>query len=64
MLQKQHQQQAYLLLTYSLQAGEFIPPGFDNDIVAKLDVESHYTSLAYNGYAHFWYSRELYVEVT
>ena len=38
--------------------------GFDKDIVAKYDVESHYTSLAFKGYAHFWYSRELYVVVT
>ena len=39
-------------------------PGFDNDIVAKQDVESHYTSLAFNSYVQFWYSRELYVAVT
>ena len=38
-------------------------PGFDNNIVTKHDVESHYTSLVFNGYAHFWYSRELYVTV-
>ena len=35
-------------------------PGFDNDIVAKHDVEN---SLTFNGYAHFWHSRELYVAV-
>ena len=28
-------------------------PGFDNDIVANHDLESHYTLLASNGYAHF-----------
>ena len=37
-------------------------PEFD-DIVSKHDVESHYTSLAFNSYAHFWYSHELYVAV-
>ena len=27
--------------------------GYDNDILAEDDVESHYTSLAFYGYAHF-----------
>ena len=36
-------------------------PGLDNDIVAKHDVERHYTSLAFNGYAHFWYSRHAHI---
>ena len=29
-------------------------PGYDDDIVAEHDVESHYTSLAFYGYAHFY----------
>ena len=61
---KWHIKTTLLRPMYSLQAGEFIPPGFNNNIVTKHDVESHYTSLAFNGYAHFWYSCELYVVVT
>ena len=59
MAYKDHASASYVQLT-----GQRIhSPEFDNDIVAKHDVESHYTSLAFNGYAHFWYSRELYVAV-
>ena len=60
MAYKDHISASYLQLT-----GQRIhSTGFDNDIVAKHDVESHYTSLAFNGYAHFRYSCELYVAVT
>ena len=38
-------------------------PGYD-DIVAEHDVESRDTLLALYGYAHFFYSRELYIAVT
>ena len=58
---KRHIKTTLLRPTYSLQAGD---AGFDNDIVAKQDVKSRYTSLAFNGYAHLWCSRELYFAVT
>ena len=61
---KRHIKTMFLRPTYSFTGWRIHSPGFDNNIVAKHDVESHYTSLVFNGYAHFWYSRELYVAVT
>ena len=60
MAYKDHASVSYVQLT----GQRIYSPGFDNDIVAKHDIESHYTSLAFNGYAHFWYSRDLYIAVT
>ena len=57
---KDHASASYVQLT----GRRIHSPRFDNDIVAKHDVESYYISLALNGYAHFWYSRELYLLVT
>ena len=35
-----------------------------DDIDAEHDIETHHTSLAFYGYAHFSWTRELYVAVT
>ena len=60
MVYKDHASVSYVQLT----GWRIHSPGSDNDIVTKHDIESHYTMLAYNGYAHFWYSHELYVAIT
>ena len=37
---------------------------YDNDIDTEHEIETHHTSLAFYGYAHFSWSRALYVAVT
>ena len=54
-----------VLYMYSSKAAKLIQGDtYDNDIVTEHDVEIHHTSLAFYGYAHFRWSRELYIEVT
>ena len=47
MAYKDHASVSYVQLT----GWRIHSPGFDNDTVPKHDVESHYTSLAFNRYA-------------
>ena len=39
-------------------------PGYDSNLVAEHDAESHYTSLAFYGYANFELSRVLFKALT
>ena len=60
MAHKDHTSASYVQLT-----GRGIhSPGCENDTVAEHNIESHNTSLAFYGYAHFCWSHELYVAVT
>ena len=57
---KQHIKTTLLRPTYSLQAGEFIHQDLTTYSRKARRRKPLCGSLAFNGYAHFWYSRELY----